>query len=424
MENMHDEHPFGILIKSSLSLLLLLISGAVSAVDDATSATESELQKKPGFYTDSFRILPEVQLTAYHDDNVYASQTDTVSDNVAILTPRVTLKSLWDRHQLGFDTGANIGRYQDNGSEDYEDYWLKADGKYEISSSTGLFAGVGHERKHEGRAEKESVQSADAPTLYTVDGVQAGIRHQLADYAIRFGLTYEQLDFDNVGDLINDDRDRSVSGLGLRVSKPITELTKWFAQGLMNQRKYDDAQDSAGYNRDSSGYTLAIGASHRLAQGGKVEAFVGLLSQEYEDPAFDRVNDVDFGLNLLWYPMQNLKLTAQVQRQLKETTELGASGYLSTGAELQLEKKLSSKLVGYASYGYNLAEYQQSQREDVANSLGLGLKYFMNNRLLLTLGYSLYSNDSNDQSTSLLPGESYDFDKNLFMLTAKLKLAP
>ena len=48
----------------------------------------------------------------------------------------------------------------------------------------------------------------------------------------------------------------------------------------------------------------------------------------------------------------------------------------------------------------------------------------MSPHVRLTGSYTHYSNDSNDRSDSLTPGDSYDYDKNLFMLTIMVRLAP
>lgn len=393
-------------------------------LEGTTNEVEEESTKKPGFYTDSFHILPEAQLTTYYDDNVFAAADVEDSDVVAIIAPTLKIRSLWERHSLNLDTGGKIGRYQDNSAENYEDTWIDLDGKYELGTETSLFGGLAYSVKHEGRDSKESAQTLEEVTTYDVSEMELGLRHNHGDYAYRLGATYEALDFDNVGTLINDGRDRTVNGLGLRASKKTSKRSRVFLQGLINQRSYDQAQDINGFNRDSDGYTAAVGVSRSLTGGGKVEAYAGVLSQDYDDPGFDSVSEPDYGVNLHWYPSQTVKLIGSLKRTLKETTEPGASGFLYTALNLQLDKKIITDVIGYASYSYGLAEYQMIDREDDYNGYSLGVKYFMSPHIFLTTSINHLSNDSNDRSLALIPGDSYDFDKNIFLVSLKVRLAP
>ncbi len=262
-------------------MLTGVVLSGVWAADTAENDVEETDQtkegiKKPGFYTDSFHILPELQITAYHDDNIYATKTAKESDVVTILSPTLKIDSRWDRHSLKMNAGANLGYYTDNTDESYEDLWVEASGRYELSSNTNLFGGAGYNKKHESRDSKESAQSTEEPTTYEVQSMQLGGRHQLADYVIRLGLTHEKLDFNNVGDLSNDDRDRTHTGLGLRVTRGLDKQTRIFAQGLLNERDYDLEPEIE--NRDSSGYSAAVGLIKTFGKKDRIEAYRRLCS--------------------------------------------------------------------------------------------------------------------------------------------------
>ena len=397
-----------------VSTLLCYTAGvafsAVWAAEDA--ASESDATSKPGYYTDSFYIVPEIQITAYHDDNIYATKTAKESDIVTIVSPTLKINSRWDRHSLKLDGGANLGYYTDNTDENYKDYWLEASGRYELGATTSLFGGAGYNKKHESRDSKESAQSTDEPTTYNVQSLQLGGRHMLADYVIRLGLTYENLDFDNVGGLINDDRDRVHTGLGLRVTKDYDKQTKLFVQGLLNERDYDLEQN--GFSRDSSGYSVAAGIIKEFGEKDRIEAYAGLLSQDYDYSGFDTVTEPNVGVNLRWYPAESYKLTGNLSRTLSETTQEDASGYLYTHLKLQLDKRMFTDYVGYISYSHGEADYQDDTREDSINSYGIGLNYYMSPKILFSAGYNHVSNDSNENLN--------DYERNLFLISFKAKL--
>jgi hypothetical protein len=80
-------------------------------------------------------------------------------------------------------------------------------------------------------------------------------------------------------------------------------------------------------------------------------------------------------------------------------------------------------VVGYLSYGYGLVDYQDVGREDVINSVGLGVNYYLSKRVLISGGYTYVDNDSNDESLIVLePGDTYDYTRNLLLVSVKVKL--
>lgn len=415
-------------IVAAAGCIFLSTSTAFAADTSQSSSDQTQVKpKKPGFYTDSFHILPELQVTAYYDDNIYATRQATESDYVAVVSPSLKISSRWDRHNLKLNTGANFGRYLDNSDEDYEDFWFETSGKYVFNENVSLFGGAGYNKKHEGRDSKESNQSVDRPTTYDVLSAQLGGRYNRGEYVVRLGMTYEQLDFDNVGDLFNDDRDRTHTGAGIRVTRRFDRQTRFFVQGLFNNRDYDiqpsyeDDTDPNNvtrleYPRDSKGYTADVGMIRTFGAKDRLEAYIGMLSQDYDYSGFSTVTEPHFGVNLRWYPTESYKFTGKLNRVLSETTEELSSGYLYTSLDLQLEKKMFTDYVGYVSYGYGEADYQEISREDESHSFGLGLNYYRSPHVVFSASYSHINNDSNDRD--------YDYKRNLLLFSVKAKLAP
>jgi hypothetical protein len=404
---------------ATLFLIMCSVLGMGVANVQAAETEESEQSAGPGFYTDDFQILPEIQLTTLYNDNVYATSTDELSDTILILTPLLKINSRWEKHRLRFEAGANLGRYQEYTTEDYDDYWIDASGNYELSPATSLFGSAGYARKHESRDSKDSNQSGEEPTPYSVTSLQLGGRHTLGDTVLRAVASYEKLDFDNVPGLYNDDRDRTQNGLGLRVTRELDRQTRVYVQGLLNQRDY--VMTMGGVNRDSSGYDAVVGLIRNFGKKDRFEAYAGVLSQDYEDSAFKRFTTADFGLKLRWYPAETYKVTGNLNRSLRETTEQGSSGYLLTKLDLQLEKTFSADFLGYISYTYGFYDYQGIGRKDDYNGLTLGLNYSLNRHVLISGSYSYIDNDSNDEILNPVPGDSYDFSQNLFLLSVKAR---
>ena len=101
---------------------------------------------------------------------------------------------------------------------------------------------------------------------------------------IRFGGTFERLDFNDVDSFNNDDRDRDIKGIGFRITRKLDARNKVYFQGVWEKRAYNNLLDDNGYTRNSDGYNALIGFRRRFTNRLTGEAYLGVLQQNYEDP--------------------------------------------------------------------------------------------------------------------------------------------
>lgn len=402
---------------------MITVVQIIPTVCAADSSSQGQ-HKKPGFYTDDFHILPEIEATVYYDNNIYATKRVRQADWVALISPRLGLNSLWESHSLEIDGGADFGRFTDNASEDYDDYWLNGSAEFEVSDDRQLYAMAGYDHSHEERDSKEvNSQQIDEPTTYDTLNTQAGINQKYGLTSIKAGFTYKQLDYDNVGSLYNDDRDRTETGLGVRFMY-ISSQTALYSQVVVNRRKYADIKDQFGYQKSSSGSNLIIGASRSFGKGNKFDGYIGRLHQAYDDSRFDDIKVLIYGLNLHWYPSSKTKITGELERTQNETTEVDASSYLSTRLGMQVDQKLSKDILGYVNINHGIADFQGVAREDVSESWGVGLKYYLNPWVMLITSYTYIDNDSNDMNRRHGMPRCYDYKRRVIYFTLRIRLAP
>ena len=409
-----------------ISVLLIIPPLAITAEpqlqkdaddEDVTSSTDSK--KKPGYHTSGFRIRPSVSVTETYDDNIFATDNNTESDFITVVSPRIHVDSTWDKHSLRFKFGADIGRYTEYDAENYDDYWLSVDGKYNPDQATYLFGGLGFAADHEGRDSPDAVTGGLQPTTYETRSASAGINTIQGDTTYRIGATYENLDYDNVltsggNTIINDDRDRDIIGLGIRATHKLSETDKVFVQALYETRDYDQRIDQDGYQRDSDGYRVSGGFKKDFGKGNKAEAYIGHISQDYDDNRFSSISEMDFGGSFTLIPMDKTLLTGELKRTLNETTQTGSSGYLYTSLSTQLEYGLAQGVIPHLKLKYAELDYQDHGREDDITSAEVGLKYYLTRHAYLTAGYRYMDYDSNDFG---LTTYSNDFVDNSVFVT-------
>ena len=235
----------------------------------------------------SFIYKPELSVFTLYDDNVFAQRYTQEDDILLIIQPSVDIRSDWNKHMLKVNLGAEVGRYHEFSTENFEDAWFDIQGRYDISKRSNLFGGLNYSEDHEERGTPAVVGTA--PTSFDSSQAHAGFAHTFGKFKIRIGGTYEKLDFEDSGLINNDDRDRVASSFGFRSSylyKPNHEL---FLQIIGDRRKYDNNQDDNGFIRHSDGYRYAIGYKGRLTNRLSMEAYLGKLVQDFDDPVFSKI---------------------------------------------------------------------------------------------------------------------------------------
>lgn len=348
----------------------------------------------------SFTSFAEVQLFYGHQDNLFAQHDNERSDNLYGMALSAGLQSDWDKHQLSFAGGVESGRYATYSSENYDDFWLGTDGRYDFNDNTHLLGGLSFTQGHEDRSSPDDIYG-DEPTLYTSSQARLGLSHRWDRLSMRVAGTYETLNFDDVDreastPVNNDDRDRQEYNLGLRLNYRTDSGLIPFAQFVVDTRDYSDATDDAGYDRDSKGYRLNLGAQKRFSETLKAEAYVGQIHQNYDDPSFSDVNKVDLGGSLSWLPSAQTEVRAFLKRSLEETTRSASSGYLLTLAGVSINHQLTDKSSINAFMQVGTEDYQEiSTSNDVLNT-GFGYRYQITDRLYFDTRYQLTSRDSND----------------------------
>ena len=398
-----------------LVVALLAVLGTTPAqaqpVSDAPPVTRPpavDHSEFPGLAWGSFRLFPELVLSATHDDNIYARRAREVEDTVFTLSPSLVLRSDWKAHELIVDAGADIDRYADHSTENVSDYWIGADGKLELGASTELFGGVRHTRDHEDRFAGGALtpQEQRRPTRYDHDEAHAGIATAFGPFRLRAGATFDRFDYldaqSTTGATIdNDDRRYDQSSVGARLAYALNPVYALFLQYATDRRRYDELIDGTSFNRDSDGYRVAAGVQfNRPAERLSGELLAGRMKQRFDHEGFADIEKPYFGALLSWRPTPQVRITGFVDRTLEETTvsEDGryASASLDTTYGLEIERELSNRLSVFADVSTTRSDYQAFERRDRVIDAGAGVRYYVEPTLFVGADLRVIDRNSND----------------------------
>lgn len=285
------------------------------------------------------RFQASVEVGAGYIDNIFVTRRDEVDDLIVVVKPRLSYAVGEGDRRFSAHVDGEFGRYDDYGSEDYDDWSVGADGRYGLTPGLVLFGGGDYEGRHESRASSDAVRGLE-PTEYDRSYLFGGLLMQRGAVSARVAATMTGFDFSDVpsslGVINNDDRDRSQTELGSRVSWRREAGGEWFVQGALDRRDYDAPFDDFGFDRDSEGLSLALGARRVVSPRLTAEAFAGVMRQDYEDARLGEVTALDFGALIDWRGPAGLNLGFRVDRSIGETTLPESAAYVMTSGALDL----------------------------------------------------------------------------------------
>ncbi len=367
-----------------------------------------------GIRTDGFLLFPSISVTQQFRDNIFFDDEDsTVNPNdlqgdfITVLSAALLLQSDWNNHQLNFFGDADMGGFFINGNENYADWHVGTNGRYDIARDTNVSARFDLANRHESRGSPDDVNGKH-PIFYNLFGPSVSAFHRFNRIAVTVNGNVTKYDFEDVqtgingsigvlttGLINNDDRDRVEAEASAEVSYEIVPNYDAFIRGIVNDRNYDDFRDDNGFQRDSSGWEVVGGTAIDLTGVLFGNVFAGYRRQSYDDARFSTTQGLGFGADMTWNPTGLTTVTAAVERSVEESTLAGASGFFASRFAAAVDHELLRNLIVSANGSYQKNKYNGNARSDNIFRAGTQLKYMMNRNFYVTVGYDFQDRDSN-----------------------------
>lgn len=373
-----------------------------------------------GLPAGSFRLFPVLAVEGLSHSNIFAQTDNAVDDLIMSVRPSLSLESDWNKHALILLADMDIGRYTDNGSEDYEDFSLGADGRVDISRISFFTAEAVHEKTHEQRTSADDIGGL-APTEFTIDRLEAAYFRKPNRSFVELSAIGRSLDFDEVatsaGIVSNNDRDRRILTGTARFGYEMTPDYSLFLQGETNSWEYDQEFDDSGFQRSSDGHEIVVGTALDFSGVTFGDLFLGYRSQEFDDSRFETVEGISFGGDITWNITGLTTLNALARRTVEPTTIVGAAGIRATRLGIRVDHELLRSLILSANLTAVNDDYQGIDREDDVFRAGLAAKYMLNRRLYLYLGYNFERRETAPENSG---GTEYRINKYFLRLQGQL----
>jgi len=412
-----------------LSCFLLLISNTnvhsrdselpVQPERNDTVATRLHPELEPlGLTAGSFLIYPKLGYKLSYDDNIFATDDPQISDTISVVSPAIAMASDLTRHAVNLSASADLGRYRDFSSEDYDDWQVSGNVRLDSSHASRILFGAVYAHLHEPRDSPDSSGGVQ-PGIFTSSLANLDLTFHGGTFSFSPTANYQRLEYDDVVSLLlgvlpvvikQDDRDRTQYILGLRGAYDVGPDHYAFLRVRSFTTDYDRLQQVTGFDRSSDGYEIAAGAALDFGGITRGRFFIGYRTQEYIDPLPD-ISAPVFGIDLVWKPSELTSVEFDAGRDFRETTAFVYSGYISTSTHIKVDHELRRNLRLNAALGYTGDDYEgiaSASREDKTIHSRLGISWLINRNMIVSLSHEFTDRETTDSTIPAgFPGDDF-----------------
>lgn len=355
-----------------------------------------------------FILYSDVDVQESYNSNVFYTPNNPKGDFITSVNPSVDLKSNWGEHALNFHGDIDNVTYAKNSVNNFFDYSVSSDGRLDIYNDARLYGGVGYAVRHLPIYSPNNVAGTQAPVQYSdLSGNIAGEK-EFNRLSFRLDGNYDSYRYNDAvltaaagGGISRQSlEDYDEEKVSLRTGYEIVPGRQVYVLTAGDFRNYANSTDLTGYNRTSTGYTLAVGTRYDLTGITFIDGYVGYRQQMYSDSRLPTMSGPAAGLQLTWNVTPLTTVTGSVTRDVQETILAGSSGYFSTLSQVKVDHELLRNLLLNASLGYENDDFSGINRTDNYYLAGIGAKYLINHNFWGSLGYNFAHRDSTAAGTN------------------------
>lgn len=388
-----------------------------------STAIASENYDPKGLPLGAFRLFPELELDEAYNDNIYATtfgNSGRTSSFVQFIKPSLSLRSNWNEHMLNFFAKGNFGLYAAAPLNNFTDYSIGTDGRYDVTRRSNAYGGVSFNHNHEDPGTPNAAIGAFAPNLYDQIAGNVGYLQRFNRLNVRADGRIDNYNYLNPGNgpltggaISNFQRNRTEYREALRVGYEFIPDYQVWVRGSLNQRNYQTTPDSTGFNRNSSGFDAVAGVSVDLGGITSLEAYGGYLQQNYADGRFSTITAPTFGLTGYWNPIRELMVKPFLRRTVEEANLVTSSSYTSTAGGVDVDYKMRPNLTltGHGDYSvaaYNSIAGTNPTEYDQYLTLRVSAMYLLTENFYVGPSYQYVNKVSNLVNAN--------YDQNLFLV--------
>lgn len=209
---------------------------------------------------------------------------------------------------------------------------------------------------------------------------------------------YGDAELEDGTEVSQSDRDNALATARLRVGYEISPALVPFAELRAGRRSYDEATDSAGYDRSADHLEALAGIGFDRGEKFRGEVALGYIGEELDDERLAPIRGLNASADIDWSPVRDTNINLLGTTQMEGTTTPGLSGSILYSGLLTLERRMRADLTGSIAAGIGYRDYQPGDDHDTIYSVEASATWWMNRYLGLT------SRARHENVNSTIPG--------------------
>lgn len=406
---------------TALAMLALALGAGSRAraqdANDIVSVTEREKlqQADLGIHVGSFLLLPSVDLSLSHSDNVYAANTGKQGDFFADTRADIRLASQFSRHALEASAYYDRNTYFKLTGESTSQYGAAADGRYDIGGNGSLTIAGGYDRVAESRTSLDSFTEASKPVLYDLYHGDASLTEKFGPLTAILGLRVRHYNYHDAifgsQRIDQSSRDFTIGAGTVDLAYDLHGLTNVVVHGEVERRRYDLRYGDAGFDlatmtdRSANGERIEAGLQHQVTSLMQATVRLGWMHYSYPDPRLRSFGALSYHADLIWNVTPLTTIQGSADRRVDETLSTSFAGNLRDEFKLDVRHELLRNLVlladtRYASIRPTSVDAQAAAGQILAHShefeIGAGAHYYIGRYIRLEANFLHTQRHSDD----------------------------
>ena len=389
-----------------LALLLALACVALPAMADDLLPTKSfGVLDRPrpeydprGVKVGDLVLRPELTLGASHDDNIYSTRDDAVSDQVAEVGAGFNLQSEGSRLTSAVQ-GKVASRLYDEYSDENTVDWLAGaslGSAFGARSSAKLQTSFSHD--HETRDDPSSPVNAIEPTRFETIDALAGLTHQFASAGVDVTAEYRNATYNDAkladgARLDQGFKDRDTLQFTARGAYRLRESTVLFLKATRMDLNYRE-RTPGDIDRDSVSTELSTGAGFGITNLMRGEIGVGVLDLDNQDPTQRDRRSLAIQTNVELFLTQLVSARLDAKRTSGAADLAGSASFIGTDVSVSVDYEMRRNLILSARAAHSERDYTGIESKQTTRLAGVEARWLLNRNLNVELSYTHQKRDA------------------------------
>lgn len=365
----------------------------VVAVASTLSGSVFALDPMAVKVADGVAFTPTLKLGVGYDDNFRAVERNEESSWISTIAPTLTLGGASGKVKYEASYTANHEVYHSSRKDDNTDHLLGANAQFEFDARNRLRLNAGYRDVEETASADQKIEN----DKYTNSSVGAGYTYG-ADSAtgqIRVGVNHDRLRYDNgidpnsiIGERLNAGKERNSTAYAATFLYRVAPKTKALIEGRYTDHDYVSNSDLDGNNK-----ALLVGAEWEATALTTGSAKIGRERKEFDLAGKDDRSTGMWEIGVTWAPLTYSTFSLNTRAGFDEGSD-GADAIDTRSTTFSWNHEWAERLSSSVSYTRTDQDYENTQREDTIDTLGVGVTYKMRRWLDVGFGYKYSENDS------------------------------